>query len=99
MNGFSRREFVFLSSGTVAGNVFAAGVAEAAEAEGHDFSDSGLVTGQPKPLKHESIPGFLSAEQIAPHTAESPATARHAGPPPFGKRIREGTRLAGIKIE
>jgi superoxide dismutase, Fe-Mn family len=25
------------------------------------------VTGQPKPLKHESIPGFLSAEQIAPH--------------------------------
>jgi superoxide dismutase, Fe-Mn family len=25
------------------------------------------VTGKPKPLKHASIPGFLSAEQIAPH--------------------------------
>ena len=66
MYGLSRREFVFLSSGAVAGNVLAAGVADAAETEGHDFSDSGLVTGQTKPLRHESIPGFLS-EQIAPH--------------------------------
>ncbi|MBW3540874.1 MAG: Fe-Mn family superoxide dismutase [Planctomycetes bacterium] len=66
---FSRREFVFLSSGAVAGNMLAGGVAEAGEADGHgmDFSHSGLVTGKPKPLKHTSIPGFLSAEQIAPH--------------------------------
>ena len=34
---------------------------------GLDFSHSGLVTGQPKPLRHAEIPGFLSAEQIAPH--------------------------------
>lgn len=26
-----------------------------------------MVTGKPKPLKHKSIPGFLSAGQIAPH--------------------------------
>lgn len=45
------------------------GFAEAAvdTAQHFDFSHSGLVTGQPKPLKHASIPGFLSAEQIAPH--------------------------------
>jgi Fe-Mn family superoxide dismutase len=45
------------------------GVAEAQDADspGSNFSHSGLVTGQPKPLKHESIPGFLSAKQIVPH--------------------------------
>lgn len=69
MNQFSRRSFVFLSSGAVAGNFLAGGIAEAADQnmEGKVFLNSGLVTGQPKPLRHESIPGFLSAEQIAPH--------------------------------
>lgn len=69
MNSISRRDFVFLSSGAVAGNILVGGVAEAGDADGHslDFSHSGLVTGRPKPLKHTSIPGFLSAEQIAPH--------------------------------
>ena len=69
MSHFSRRDFVFLSSGAVAGNMLVGGLAEAADAEGHglDFSHSGLVTGNLKPLKHASIPGFLSAEQIAPH--------------------------------
>ena len=45
------------------------GLARAADAStpGLDFSHSGLVTGRPKPLKHASIPGFLSAAQIAPH--------------------------------
>ena len=72
MKGISRREFVFLSSGATVGNLVVSGV-EAADAApgaapaGVDFSHSGLVTGQPKPLKHKSIPGFLSAEQIAPH--------------------------------
>jgi len=66
----SRREFVFLSSGAVAGNMLVSGVTEAAEGEAkpaHGFAHSGLVTGKPKPLRHTSIPGFLSAEQIAPH--------------------------------
>ncbi|MDA0285205.1 MAG: Fe-Mn family superoxide dismutase [Planctomycetota bacterium] len=68
MSGFSRREFVFASSGALAGNFVTSGVAEADEHEhGFDFSHSGLVTGKPKPLKHTAIPGFLSAEQIAPH--------------------------------
>jgi Fe-Mn family superoxide dismutase len=70
MNQFNRRDFVFLSSGAVIGNMVVSGVASAAEDEhshGLDFSHSGLVTGKPKPLKHKSIPGFLSAEQIAPH--------------------------------
>lgn len=70
MSHFSRRDFVFLSSGAALGNMIAPGVASAQEHEPAlelDFSQSGLVTGKPKPLKHTSIPGFLSAEQIAPH--------------------------------
>lgn len=70
MSPFSRRDFVFLSSGAALGNMVVSGLASAAEgdhAHGLDFSHSGLVTGKPKPLKHKSIPGFLSAEQIAPH--------------------------------
>jgi len=70
MSPFSRRDFVFLSSGAAIGNMVVPGLANAAEdnhAHGLDFSHSGLVTGKPKPLKHKSIPGFLSAEQIAPH--------------------------------
>jgi Fe-Mn family superoxide dismutase len=69
MDHLSRRNFVFLSSGAVAGNMLVGGPAEAGDTyrRGLDFSHSGLVTGKPKPLKHTSIPGFLSAEQIAPH--------------------------------
>lgn len=68
MSGLSRRDFVFLSSGALAGNFVSPGIAEADEGTRKvDFSHSGLVTGMPKPLKHKAIPGFLSAEQIAPH--------------------------------
>lgn len=70
MTQLNRRNFVFLSSGAAIGNMVVPGLASAAEDEHHhglDFSHSGLVTGKPKPLKHKSIPGFLSAEQIAPH--------------------------------
>jgi Fe-Mn family superoxide dismutase len=71
MNSLSRRDFVFLSSGAAIGNMVvpgAASAADTADAEpGVDFSHSGLVTGQPKSLRHAEIPGFLSAEQIAPH--------------------------------
>jgi len=67
MSQFSRRNFLFVSSGAAAGSLLVPGLAEAAD-ELHDhFAQSGLVTGQPKPLRHDSIPGFLSAEQIAPH--------------------------------
>ena len=68
MNNVSRRGFVFLSSGAIAGNFVTSGLAEADDTtHATNFSHSGLVTGKPKPLKHASIPGFLSAEQIAPH--------------------------------
>ena len=68
MSPLSRRDFVFLSSGAAIGNTVVPGLAAAThDASGLDFSRSGLVTGKPKPLKHTSIPGFLSAEQIAPH--------------------------------
>ncbi len=70
MYRFNRRNFVFLSSGAALGNMVVSGVASAVEddhSDGLDFSHSGLVTGKPKPLKHKSIPGFLSEEQIAPH--------------------------------
>ena len=75
MNGISRRNFMFLSSGAIAGNMWIGGIAEASDGgltlrrSGSDHSRSGLVTGKPKPLRHESIPGFLTAQQIAPHHA------------------------------
>ena len=62
-----RRDFVFLSSGAALDNLIAPGMPEADAPDGESpFSNSGLVTGQPKPLKHKSIPGFMSADQIAP---------------------------------
>lgn len=66
MKDLSRRNFLFVSSGAAAGSLLVPGLAEAEEKDGY-FSTSGLVTGAPKPLRHKSIPGFLSAEQIAPH--------------------------------
>lgn len=67
MTGFDRRSFLFTSSGAAAGAITVPGLLEAAEVGAADYSQSGLVTGQPKPLKHKEIPGFLSAAQIAPH--------------------------------
>ena len=61
-----RRSFLFVSSGATAGSLLVPGLTEAAE-EDSLFGSSGLVTGKPKPLRHKEIPGFLSAEQIAPH--------------------------------
>ena len=65
MDKLSRRGFLFASSGAAAGTFVVTGLAEADEQS--DAHKSGLVTGQPKPLRYKSIPGFLSAEQIAPH--------------------------------
>lgn len=67
MSTLSRRNFFFASSGAAAGSLLVPGLAEAAEGEKLDFSTSGLTTGNLKPLKHREIPGFLSAQQIAPH--------------------------------
>lgn len=66
MPTIDRRHFLFASSGAAAGSLLVPGIAEAEDRK-LDFSTSGLVTGQPKPLKHKEIPGFLSAAQIAPH--------------------------------
>ncbi len=67
MNDFTRRSFLLASSGAVAGSLAVPGTVEGAESNPIDFSQSGLVTGQPKPLKLKEVPGFLSAAQIAPH--------------------------------
>ncbi len=66
MSRVTRRNFLFVSSGAAAGSMLVPGIAEADDLQDH-FSHSGLVTGQLKPLRHQSIAGFLSAEQIAPH--------------------------------
>lgn len=66
MNDLSRRSFLFASSGAAAGMFVASGLVDAADDQAA-ASHSGLATGNPKPLKHKAIPGFLSAEQIAPH--------------------------------
>ena len=65
MNKLSRRGFLFASSGAAAGTFVVTGLVESDDQS--DAHKSGLVTGQPKPLRYKSIPGFLSAEQIAPH--------------------------------
>ena len=67
MGQIDRRNFLFTSSGAAVGTLVAPGLLEAEESTKFDFSQSGLVTGQPKPLKHKEFPGFLSAAQIAPH--------------------------------
>ncbi len=67
MFDFDRRNFLFASTGAAAGSLVVAGFAEADDHSKFDFSTSGLVTGQLKPLKHKEIPGFLTASQIAPH--------------------------------
>ena len=67
MTAGNRRQFLFASSGAAAGSFVASGFAEAAEVAPLDFSKSGLATGSLKALKHKEIPGFLSAQQIAPH--------------------------------
>lgn len=61
----SRRHFLFASSGAAAGSFLAPGISPEQESGGN--STSGLITGTPKPLRYESIPGFLSAKQLAPH--------------------------------
>lgn len=67
MNPLSRRNFFFASSGAAAGSFLVPGLIEGAESEKLDFAHSGLTTRNLKPLKHKEIPGFLSAQQIAPH--------------------------------
>jgi superoxide dismutase, Fe-Mn family len=70
MTSVSRRDFLFLSSGAAAGHMLVPGVSSADETDAGAepfLAQSGLATGKLKPLRHESIPGFLSAEQIAPH--------------------------------
>jgi superoxide dismutase, Fe-Mn family len=64
MNRPTRRNFLFTSTGAAAGSMMLPGLTEAHD---HEDAKSGLVTGNLKPLKHKAIPGFLSAEQIAPH--------------------------------
>lgn len=66
MQPVSRRNFLLASSGALAGTFAVPGLAETNDS-GNPSSDSGLVTGKPKPLQYESIPGFLSTEQLAPH--------------------------------
>jgi Fe-Mn family superoxide dismutase len=61
-----RRSFLFASSGAAAGSLLIPGLTEGAEQDS-PLAGSGLATGKPKPLRHAAIPGFLSAEQIAPH--------------------------------
>jgi Fe-Mn family superoxide dismutase len=95
MDLLSRRNFVFASSGAAAGTILIPGLADAAESDSQ-FAHSGLVTGKPKPLRHKSIPGFLSAEQIAPHH-----TAHYGGAlkgfsgidAKLEKSIKEGTAI------
>lgn len=65
MNKLSRRNFLYASSTSAVGAFLMPGLVEASPED--NSPKSGLLTGQVKPLRYPSIPGFLSAEQIAPH--------------------------------
>ena len=67
MDSFPRRSFPSASSGAAAGTLLVPGLLETGEPQSLHFAQSGLVTGQPKAFKRQKTPGFLSAEQIAPH--------------------------------
>lgn len=67
MNPLNRRNFLFTSSGAAAGSLLVPGLADADEPDKSPYAGSGLITGNPKPLKHKEVPGFLSAAQISPH--------------------------------
>jgi len=66
-NRLSRRQVLQTATVLGVGAVGAALAAEARAAEAPIASNSGLVTGRPKPLKYEEIPGLLTREQVAPH--------------------------------
>lgn len=63
----NRRQYLFLSSGAAIGSLFVTGKAAIEAQERSPTFKSGLVTGNLKPLRYDEVPGFLSAEQIAPH--------------------------------
>ncbi len=63
----NRRNFLFASSGAASGSLLVPGLTEADESDKSPYAGSGLVTGKLKPLRHQEIPGFLSAAQVAPH--------------------------------
>ncbi len=67
MHKLSRRKFLYTSSGVAAGAFLIPGIADAEISLENKVSKSGLLTGEAKPLKYSAIPGFLSAEQLAPH--------------------------------
>jgi Fe-Mn family superoxide dismutase len=68
MKQFSRRGFLLASSAAAAGNFIASTTASAMEnSDSPDAPESGLATGLSKSLRHKSIPGFLSEEQIGLH--------------------------------
>jgi Fe-Mn family superoxide dismutase len=64
MTKLSRRNFLFASSGAAAGTFVSTGLVAA---DSNSEIQSGLVTGRPRPMRYQSIPGFLSAGQINPH--------------------------------
>lgn len=62
----SRREVLHTAALLGVGAASLQGAALAAE-ERSLWKDSGLVTGKPKKLGYDSIPGLLTKEQVAPH--------------------------------
>jgi Fe-Mn family superoxide dismutase len=96
-----RRNFLFASSGAAAGTLLVPGIAEAAQGE-NPYADSGLATGKLKPLRHTEIPGFLSAEQIAPHHSAHYGGALKAFTgveQKFEESFAKGTRIDPAALE
>lgn len=65
MNKLTRRDFLYTSGTLAVGSVLSPGLVKASDDS--VIAESGLVTGKQEPLRFPSIPGFLSAEQLAPH--------------------------------
>lgn len=64
----SRRQILQTATALGVGGGLLAYGPHASAADGGPYLDgSGLVTGKPKKLRYESIPGLLTKEQVAPH--------------------------------
>jgi Fe-Mn family superoxide dismutase len=63
----NRREVLRTATLLGLGTALVTPVASAQEKELPFDKDSGLITGKPKKLKYEAIPGLLTKEQVAPH--------------------------------
>jgi len=98
----NRRQYLFLSTGAAVGSLMAADSSSAQTQAANRNPVSGLSTGELKPLRHKEVPGFLSAEQIAPHHSAHYGGALRAFmnvQTDFDRSFESGTPIKGAAFD